>query len=222
MDEQTIIGALAQLDSSESENTATNQRTEGTGWLVGPYITGRIGTSSLMYDVRAGFGRSSNHVYPSNAAASGYNTLREMVSASLSGVMQRGVLTIKPTGNLLYWRETQKAFEDGLDNPVSKTVQKLGEARFGPELSRRYSKPNSDSWTPTIGVSGIYNFAGAKNDNTSNFSLGEGDIRARIDAGINLNKVSGLSVNISTFYDGIGIDDYESYGGSLRLTRPLN
>ena len=175
-----------------------------------------------MYDVRAGFGESDNDVRPSNAAASSYATSRKMVSASLSGVMQRGVLTIKPTGNLLYWRERQKAFTDSLGNAISSSMQKLGEASFGPELSRRYSKPNGDSWTPTIGVSGIYNFAGEKNDNTSAFSLGEGDVRARIDAGINLKKVSGLSVDLSTFYDGIGIDDYESYGGSMRLTQPLN
>ena len=145
-----------------------------------------------------------------------------MVSGALSGAYTLNTYTIRPTASLLYWRERQKAFTDSLGNSIASSVQKLGEARFGPDISRRYTKPNGDSWTPTVGIAGVYNFAGEKNDNSSSFSLGEGDIRARIDAGINLNKVSGLSVNLSTFYDGIGIDDYESYGGSVRLTRPIN
>ena len=192
------------------------------GWLVGPYVTGRIGVSSLTYDLRAGYGEADNKVRPSMAAASEYTTKREMVSGSLSGAIARGNYTVKPTGNLLYWRETQNAFTDSLGNSISQSVQKLGEARFGPTISRRFTKPNGDSVEPSVGVSRIYNFAGLRNDNISSFSLGRGDVRARLDVGVQANKASGLSVDSSVFYDGIGIDDYESYGFSLRLTQPLN
>lgn len=196
--------------------------TNQSGWLVGPYITGRIGESSLTYDVRAGYGEADNDVRPNNAAASSYTTKREMVSGSLSGAIARGEYTVKPTGNLLYWRETQHAFTDSLGNSISQSVQKLGEARFGPTVSRRFMKPNGDSVEPSVGLSGIYNFEGMRNEDKAAFSLGRGDVRARLDAGVQQNKASGLSVNSSVFYDGIGIEDYESYGFSLRLTKPLN
>ncbi len=45
---------------------------------------------------------------------------------------------------------------------------------------------------------------------------------ARLDAGIAISNPYGLGLNVSGYYDGIGADDYEAYGGKARLIIPLN
>ena len=49
-----------------------------------------------------------------------------------------------------------------------------------------------------------------------------GDLRARLDAGVTLFSTDDWFVDLSAFYDGIGINDYYVYGGKARLTVPLN
>ena len=124
--------------------------------------------------------------------------------------------------SLLYWRETQDEFTNSDGDVISKSVNKLGETRNGFIFSRLKTSPNGSSIEPSLGLSAAYNFDGVRNRDPEEFSLGRGDIRGRIDAGIIFNEANGLSINATTFYDGIGIEAYESYGGSVRITKPLN
>ena len=66
---------------------AYNQSTSGTGWMVGPYLTGRFGNTSVSYDLRAAYGQSDNDVKPENGDKETFETTREMVSGALSGVL---------------------------------------------------------------------------------------------------------------------------------------
>ncbi|MEM9358913.1 MAG: hypothetical protein AAGB04_22255, partial [Pseudomonadota bacterium] len=47
------------------------------------------------------------------------------------------------------------------------------------------------------------------------------DLRARVDAGITIRLPDGLTLNGEGFYDGLGTEDYKSYGGSIRINIPL-
>ena len=223
MNDGTLIGALAQLDNSESNNSATKQISDGTGWMVGPYVTGRINNTSLNYDLRAAFGKSDNAVKPKDVAKEKFETTREMVSGSLQGAANAwNGNDVSVSASLMYWKEKQKAFTNSAGKIIPSSESKLGESNIGVSLSRLYISPDGNSTRPSVGLSAVYNFEGLKNENPDEFSLGEGDIRGRVEAGLNAKRASGLSVNFSTFYDGIGIDDYESYGGMVRLTKPLN
>ena len=51
--------------------------------------------------------------------------------------------------------------------------------------------------------------------------LGTGDLRARVNFGITVVDAQAWSIDVSGFYDGLGINTYYAYGGKARLTVPL-
>ena len=72
-------------------------------------------------------------------------------------------------------------------------------------------------------MSGLWNFDITSNAATQGFVLGSNDIRARLDAGVTLhNPGTNLSFTLEAYYDGIGITNYDAYGGSVKLSAPLN
>lgn len=93
--------------------------------------------------------------------------------------------------------------------------------RFGPTFSYDVVKDNGTTIRPTFGVSGVWNFDVDNNLNSQGAVLGSGDVRARVDAGFTAITMDRWSIDISGYYDGIGINDYDAYGGSARVTIPL-
>jgi hypothetical protein len=47
------------------------------------------------------------------------------------------------------------------------------------------------------------------------------DLRARVEAGLDLRVAYWGSLTATGFYDGIGVADFSAYGGSLKLMVPL-
>lgn len=88
----------------------------------------------------------------------------------------------------------------------------------GPSVKRNMKFEDKQVET-LFGVSGVYNFgmsgAGASS------SLGEDSLRARFDAGLSVVGLDGKTIQLSGYYDGVGVDDYSSYGGSLKLIVPI-
>ncbi len=48
------------------------------------------------------------------------------------------------------------------------------------------------------------------------------EFRARLEGGVSAYMPNGISLNIEGYYDGIGSDNLEAYGGSVRVKVPLN
>ena len=81
---------------------------------------------------------------------------------------------------------------------------------------------NGTQFTPTLGISGVWNFGVDNNNATQGSVLGDDDLRARVDAGFSAtNPDTGTIFTLEAFYDGIGASDYDSYGGTARITIPL-
>ena len=76
--------------------------------------------------------------------------------------------------------------------------------------------------TPTLTVVGQWDFDPVDDDETSGFALDSDELRARIEGGLAIQDASGVSVSLNGHYDGIGSDDMEAYGRSVRLKIPLN
>ena len=58
---------------------------------------------------------------------------------------------------------------------------------------------------------------------TSGLAAGSSaDLRARVEGGLSVRLASGASLTGEGFYDGIGTDALSIYGGSMKLTVPLN
>ena len=220
--ENMIIGVLGQLDWADETNAAAGSSAEGHGWMIGPYIAGKVEGQNLNYEVRAAWGRSDNDISPNGAFTDSFDTTRWMVSGKLLGSMAIDDLTVRPELSVIYWEETQEAYTDSLANLIAENTQTLGEVRFGPSFAKHLDLGEGVFIEPSVGVSGVYNFAVDNNANPHGFALGDNDIRARLDLGLNMRNEEGLLILLTGFYDGIGIDNYESYGGSARVTIPLS
>lgn len=140
----------------------------------------------------------------------------------MSGAYEHGGVTIRPAVSVAWFEETQKAYTDSLSNTIPETTVSLGEVRFGPTFEFMHVLAGGGVLKPSVGISGVWNFAVDDNNASQGFALGEDDLRARIDAGASLISTGGLNLMFSGFFDGLGVDGYEAYGGTARLTVPLN
>lgn len=217
-----LIGFMGQLDWSDEKSDATRSKTKGTGWMVGPYIAGRVSQQSIKYEARLAWGQSTNKISPIATYEDTFDTTRWLANAKITGTYDWREYQISPSASISWFEEEQHSYMDGLNNLIPKNSISLGVIRFGPSLSRSFLLKNGGRARPHIGISGIKNFGIESSSNSTGTVIGNDDFRARLDFGINIIGHSKISLSANGFYDGIGIDDYDSYGGSLKLTVPLN
>lgn len=215
-----IVGALVQVDWSEETNASVNSLASGDGWMIGPYIAGKI--NSLTYEARVSWGRSENDINPSGTYTDNFETERFLASAKIAGDYKMGAWTLTPEASVLWFEETQEAYTDSLGNAIGEQTNSLGEVRLGPKFSYLVDLGDGSTMTPTFGISGVTNFGIANNAASQGSVLGNDDWRARFDGGLAFTNQRGWILALLGHYDGIGIDDYYAYGGGARLTIPLN
>ena len=222
LDDQTKIGIIGQLDWVDETNSVTNSSASGHGWMIGPYIAGTLSNPDLFYEARAGYGQSENNVSPNGVATGSFGASRWLVSGKLSGNIKKDDYTITPSVSVAYFEETQEAYTNSAATAVPEQTVSLGEVRFGPTLSKAMELDNGMQFTPKLGISGVWNFGVDNNNATQGSVLGDDDLRARVDAGFSAtNPDNGMILTLEAFYDGIGASDYDSYGGTARISIPL-
>ncbi|MBW3096814.1 Ig-like domain-containing protein [Pseudohoeflea coraliihabitans] len=215
-----LVGALAQFDWADHDDAASGGSGEGFGWMVGPYVAGRVAGTGLAYEVRALWGQSDNSVSPLGTFSDDFGTERWLISGKLQGELTLDTLVINPTLQLSYFRETQEAYIDSLTNPIPEQTIALGEARFGPQIGRSFALDNGSVLETSLGLSGVVNF-GVDTAAAQQLDLGNGDLRGRLDAGVSLINAAGWKLSASGYYDGLGSESYEAMGGRLRVAIPL-
>ena len=129
-----------------------------------------------------------------------------------------------PHVRALYFEERQLAYTNNANVPIPAQTVGLGRLVFGPTVS--YSHQTSDGMIvePSLTVQGLWDFDPADLvdiDDGSSYASAE-DLRARVEAGMRLSMGTGYNFNLSAFYDGIGVDEVDSYGGSVSVRIPLN
>ena len=98
----------------------------------------------------------------------------------------------------------------------------LGRLTFEPKFSYSHRRVGGITVTPYIGIRGIWDFDKAEIVNlTSGLASGSDDLRARAEGGLSVQMPNGQSLDGQGFYDGIGSNDFEAYGGRITLTVPL-
>ncbi len=217
-----ILGVLGQVDWASETNDQENSEVNGVGWMFGPYIAGQLPGQNLFYEARFAYGQSDNEVSPVNTYVDSFDTTRWLASGKISGTFTAGDYQITPGASLSYFEETQESYIDSLANVIPEQSVSLGEFRFGPSFSRTFLMEDGSLVRPTVGVSGIYNYGIENNVASQGHPLGGDDVRARFDLGLDSVHPGGLNVSLNGFYDGAGVDDYQSYGGKIRFTIPLN
>lgn len=218
----TLIGMLTQFDWAEENNRSANSTVSGNGFLMGPYIAGKLKEHALFYEARALWGKSSNDITPIGTYTDNFETERWLASIKIQGSYDIDDHTkLKPEVSISYFEETQQAYTDTNANLIPEQTISLGEFKFGPTLTRSFDVGNGFTMHTTAGISGIANF-GVNNANasTSN-SFANENLRARVDAGFELENEYGVRFTAVGYYDGIGTSNYQGYGGTLGLIIPL-
>jgi outer membrane autotransporter protein len=220
--EDMIIGGLVQFDWAEEEYDSSDSSADGFGWMVGPYIAGRMPGTSLSYEGRVAWGQAENSISPSGTYKDDYDSERWFASGKIEGSYQFNSVTVSPSVRISYFEETLEAYTDSLSNEIPEQTVSLGEVRFGPSFSKTMQLENGSTFTPTVGIAGVWNFDIKENAASQPYPLGDDDLRARVNAGFSLTNTMGWVFSASGYYDGLGIDDYDAFGGKVRVTIPVH
>ena len=221
-----LIGVLTEMDWARETGSlaplgVSNSSANGLGWMVGPYTAVKI-TPQITFDARAAWGQSTNGVNPFGLYEDTFNTDRELAAGRLSGTWRYGCWRFSPEASLVYFSETQKAFNDvNAVNIPSQNVS-LGRFTFGPEVGYQLRQANGGIYEPYLGLKGVYDFT--KQDAVAlDGSLTAPEIfRGKVEAGLAFKSLSGFSIQGSASYDGVGAKNSQDFQGQLSVRLPLN
>lgn len=207
--ENMILGMMGQVDWARSEATDLSSSAEGTGWMIGPYLSARF-NQGVVLDLRAAWGQSSNHASTGDVTGD-FGTSRWLVKGTLSGNWTHGAWRLSPSGELAYMSENASDFVDSDDVLVSGQNVALGRFQFGPEIAYRLNAASGTFIEPFAAVKGVWDFHTAD---------GSGDrLRGRLMGGLNVVTTGGLHLRGMASWDGIGATGKSGYTvqGSIRL-----
>jgi len=214
------LGLLAQFDWTEEEDERTNISAEGQGWMVGPYLAARP-ADRVYVQARAAWGKSDNEVSPFGTYRDSFETSRWLASAKIEGRYGLGPWRVSPIAGVIYYEDKQNGYTDSLGNLIGGQTAALGRATFGPEISYSHTWENGRYLQLTSQVTGIWDFD-VEDRVVSAQLVGTEEVRAKLSGGVTLHGTSGFRVNATGFVDGLGADDFESYGGNIKLNLSLN
>lgn len=112
---------------------------------------------------------------------------------------------------------------DGLGVAIPGVKVSLGQFKAGPEFIYRHETADGTVLEPHLGVQAIWNVSG--DDEVTNLGgtlSGPEEVRGRIELGLKAKFPSGIGVDVSGSYDGLGSSAFESVGGRATVRVPLN
>ncbi|MEM7777835.1 MAG: autotransporter domain-containing protein [Pseudomonadota bacterium] len=220
-EDKVVVGLLGQFDWTKDNDRPQLTRTSGKGWLIGPYIVARL-HDNLLFDARIAGGQSYNNVNPIGYYVDDFQTDRMLARARFTGDYSSGHWHVAPHIGVVYFRERQKDYVDSLNIAIPGQTVSLGRLTFGPEFSYRFGRPDWFYLTPSFKLTGIWDFDQANIVDLETGAASEkADIRARVEVGLTGLLTNGVSISGRGFYDGLGNDELESYGGNLAVRVPL-
>ena len=220
-----LVGAFVQFDSMQQRSNSQATDVSGHGWMAGPYATVRL-SDNVFWQSRAAWGTSSNSVSPFLTYTDSFDSDRWLVSSTLTGRWSFGPWSFKPSASVSYIEDTSQAYHDTYGLPIPSVTSSLGQAKVGPEFSYRFRSANDGFVEPHAGLQLIWNFAG----DTTATGLGSlnGDasgprgVRGRVELGVKMGSPSGVALDLSGSYDGIGSSGFDAVTGRAMLRIPFN
>jgi hypothetical protein len=218
--EDFLIGGMAQLDYAKETDDTLGSTIDGTGWLVGPYVVGRFVEEQLFIDVRSLWGGSSNSISPDGSYTDDFKTHRRWLLASkITGNITKDAWTLAPDVAVSYYQETQKSYTDSRSVEIGAQEFRFGEAKFGGAIKHDVLLGGGTVLQPSVAVHGISTFGYNSTTKAAGWILSEDDFRARFDLGLKAALPSALMLEVGGYYDGVGVDDYQSMGGNVGITK---
>ncbi len=217
-----VLGLMGQLDLMDETDEHESFAASGTGWMAGPYLVAEL-ESGVIVDARVAWGQSENDIRPFDTYADTFDTERWLLASKLTGATTLGDFDLAPELGLIYYEETQLRYVDSNGLTIPSHDVALGRLTLNPNFSRRIVHEDGSSFTFNGTVKGIWDFDAADLiDLESGIDAArDADLRARTEAGFAYNLMNGISLRAEGFYDGIGVKDYDAYGGTVSISIPL-
>jgi len=211
INENLLVGAMLQFDHL-SEDTGVAS-VSGTGWMVGPYFVVRSASQPLYFEGRLLYGETSNKISPFGTYEDSFDTTRMLAQLRVAGELSFGTTTLNPFLDASYTTDDQNAYVDSMGNTIPGQGIALGQIEIGTDFSTMLpiSSGELELWG---GVSAIWSHTSGNGFASTVTPDYEGG-RARIELGVNRTMSAGQSFTAATYYDGIGANDFESYGLTL-------
>ncbi len=209
-----LVGALVQFDQLKDSSTVDDYTIEGTGWMVGPYVTARL--SDRMYlDARVAWGKSSNDISPFNTYTDSFDTTRWLANATLSGDFDAGQWKVRPNVSLSYMSENAETYVDGLGATVPSQTLARGMLRMGPNFSTRIQGDHGVFYEPFFTFDAIYSYDETTGVTLTDPSSPDDGWRARVEGGMTVFFADGGKLSFTGNYDGIGQSGFNAWGVGL-------
>lgn len=215
-----VVGGIVQLDWASLDSSTTVATTEGFGWMAGPYFVANP-WQNIYIDGRVAYGQSYNDINPIGLYTDQFDTDRFLATLQITGDMSFGKLNVNPAAELIYFNERQQTYVDTLGNTIPSQSLEVGRVIFGPQFSYNMVLDNGATLTPTAKFEGIWDFHEKKSGLGTGTIESIGGLRGRVDLGLGYTDPSGVTVQASGFYDGIGRSGFEAVGGKLDIRIPL-
>ncbi len=215
-----LVGAMVQFDRARETSSVLGTSADGTGWMAGPYLSARL-TKNVVFDARAAWGKSSNHVNPLGTFNDNFETTRGLASAKLTGNWYQGAWRISPTLDVSYYQEQQKAFTSLSGAAISDQKLALGRMTVGPEFGYKIQTENGGVFEPFASVKVLWDFKKDTTLSIGGMDVGTTAIRGKVEAGASYTSPTGVSVKGAAGYDGIGDKNYHAYQGKISVGVPL-
>lgn len=220
-----LVGVLVQFDTTSQTSKGDQTKVDGVGWMAGPYATMRLG-ENVFWQIRGAWGTSSNDVSPYQTYTDNFDTTRWLASTTLSGTWDYYDWSFRPTASVGYMQDTSGRYEDRFGAVIPEVRSRLGQAKFGPEIGYRFAGTDGAVIEPRAAIQAIWNFSGSTTADTlgtiDGVQAGPTGVRGRVELGLRSSTPSGLGIDISASYDGIGSDDYNDVAGRAAITLPMH
>lgn len=217
VNEDWVLGALAGYEWTDFDFARTNGTLEGGGFTLAAYSGLRI---SRNLTVDALLGHSWLNYDNDVAGDSGdFDATRWMLAGNITGHFLYGKYTIEPNLHGQIAWETQEGYITSGGTVVTKQTLTIGKVAFGPRVSRDHLMDNGTNAEFWGAVEGEYDFA--NNDSgTTNLNM-DGDISARLSAGVDFDFTNEISLELDGNIGGLGAAGYTTYQGNVRVAVPF-
>lgn len=213
---RVLLGVMSQIDWMEDRSQNSTDKVNGTGWMVGPYLSSEP-VDNVFLDLRALWGRSDNSAIQDVLGSTyqgSFDTERWLMQAMLSGKYQSGSFGITPEMSVVYMNEKQNAYSvtDGI-NTVAVDGQDVALGRFAAGMKLSYmAQFDNFAMEPYIGGRVLWDFVNPGLMNVDGTVSSREDLRGQISAGVSLTGENTI-LTFETVYDGVGTSGFEAISG---------
>ncbi len=207
-----LVGVMVEFDRlSQSEG---DDRTDGTGYLAGPYFVARLPEQPLYLEGRVLFGKSRNTLDVDGSEGIEFDTRRLLAQLKAAGRLEYGTTIVTPSLSAIHVSDTQLEFDTGTGTVPEQSVETT-DVMLGLDIEHPFTLAGGELIL-NGGISGIWSRSGGTGFASTVVPAYEGQ-RARIHLGASHDLGGSGRLSVGAFYDGIGVDDYQSYGLDLTV-----